>query len=105
MAVAVASVQCGYGNTAPLQLDMDPGLANGDEGVAKVEALIRGHFELGGTMINMNVIDKKQVLEAHQDPSKYPNLIVRVTGFSAYFASLSKNLRQLVVDRILAEET
>jgi formate C-acetyltransferase len=105
MAVAVASVQCGYGNTAPLQLDMDPGLASGDEGVGKVEALIRGHFELGGTMINMNVIDKKQVLEAHQDPSKYPNLIVRVTGFSAYFASLSKNLRQLVVDRILAEET
>jgi pyruvate-formate lyase len=105
MAVAVASVQCGYGNTAPLQLDMDPGLASGNEGVAKVEALIRGHFELGGTMINMNVIDKKQILEAHQDPSKYPNLIVRVTGFSAYFASLSKNLRQLVVDRILAEET
>ena len=105
MAVAVASVQCGYGNTAPLQLDMDPGLASGNDGVAKVEALIKVHFELGGTMINMNVIDKKQVLEAHQDPSKHPNLIVRVTGFSAYFASLSKNLRQLVVDRILAEET
>jgi len=105
MAVAVASVQCGYGNTAPLQLDMDPGLARGEEGLAKVEALIKGHFELGGTMINMNIVDKKQILEAHQDPSKYPNLIVRVTGFSAYFASLSRNLRQLVVDRILSEET
>jgi len=105
MAVAVASVQCGYGNTAPLQLDMDPGLARGEDGLAKVEALIKGHFEMGGTMINMNVIDKKQILEAHKDPSKYPNLIVRVTGFSAYFASLSKNLRQLVVDRILSEET
>jgi formate C-acetyltransferase len=105
MAVAVASVQCSYGNTAPLQLDMDPGLARGEEGIEKVEALIRGHFRMGGTMINMNVIDKKQILEAHKDPSKYPNLIVRVTGFSAYFASLSKNLRQLVIDRILAEET
>jgi formate C-acetyltransferase len=105
MAVAIASVQCGYGNTAPLQLDMDPGLSRGEEGIEKVEALIRGHFKMGGTMINMNVIDRKQILEAHQDPSKYPNLIVRVTGFSAYFASLSKNLRQLVVDRILAEET
>jgi len=105
MAVAVASVQCGYGNTAPLQLDMDPGLARGEEGLAKIEALIRGHFEMGGTMINMNVIDKKQILEAHKDPSKYPNLIVRVTGFSAYFASLSKDLRQLIVDRIVAEES
>jgi len=104
MAVAVASVQCGYGNTAPLQLDMDPILARGEEGLAKVEALIRGHFALGGTMINMNVINRQQILEAHEDPSKYPDLIVRVTGFSAYFASLSKDVRQLVVDRIITEE-
>jgi len=105
LAVAVASVQCGYGNTAPLQLDMDPVLARGEEGVDKVEALIRGHFAMGGTMINMNVVSKQQILEAHKDPSSYPNLIVRVTGFSAYFASLSPDLRQLVVDRIIAEES
>jgi len=104
MAVAVASVQCGYGNTAPLQLDMDPVLAGGEEGLEKVEALIRGHFALGGTMINMNVINKEKILEAHKDPSRFPDLIVRVTGFSAYFASLSKELRQLIVDRIIAEE-
>ena len=59
---------------------------------------------MGGTMINMNIIDKETILEAHKDPSKYPDLIVRVTGFSAYFASLSKSLRELVVNRILAEE-
>lgn len=104
MAIAIASVECGYGNPVPLQLDMDPALARGEEGLAKVEALIRGHFALGGTEISMNVINKRQILEAHKDPSKYPNLIVRVTGFSAYFASLSKNLRQLIVDRIISEE-
>ena len=32
----------------------------------------------------------------------HPDLIVRVTGFSAYFASLSPEFRQLVVNRILA---
>jgi formate C-acetyltransferase len=55
-------------------------------------------------MINMNVINKQQILEVHKDPNKYPDLIVRVTGFSAYFASLSKELRQLVVDRMITEE-
>jgi len=104
MAMAIASVECGYGNPTPLQLDMDPALARGEEGVAKMEALIRGHFALGGTEISMNVINKRQILEAHKDPSKYPDLIVRVTGFSAYFASLSPELRQLVVDRIIAQE-
>ena len=51
----------------------------------------------------MNVMDAETVLEAHKDPSKYPDLVVRVTGFSAYFASLSPEFRQLVVDRIIAE--
>ena len=103
MAVAVAAVQPGYGNTAPLQLDMDPGISRGRDGVEKVVDLIRTHFDLGGTQINLNVVDRAQILEAHADPSKHPNLIVRVTGFSAYFASLSPEFRQLVVDRIVSE--
>jgi formate C-acetyltransferase len=104
LATAVASVQCGYGNTAPWQFDIDPAIVKAEGGIDKVEALIRGHFKLGGTLINMNVLDKKKILEANKNPSKYPDLVVRVTGFSAYFASLSPELRQLVVDRIVAED-
>jgi formate C-acetyltransferase len=102
MAVAVAAVQPGYGNTAPLQLDMDPGVATGPAGVAKVAALLRGHFALGGTMININIVDRDTILAAADDPAAYPDLIVRITGFSAYFASLSPELRQYVVDRVVA---
>jgi pyruvate-formate lyase len=46
---------------------------------------------------------QKKVLEARKDPGKYPDLVVRVTGFSASFASLSPELRQFVVDRMLRE--
>lgn len=104
MAMAVASVQPGYGNTAPLQLDIDASSIRGEEALTKIEALIRGHFASGGTLINMNILNKEQIIEAHKDPSKFPDLMVRVTGFSAYFASLSRDFRQLVVDRIVAEE-
>jgi len=104
LALAVASVQPGYGNTAPMQIELDPGLSKSPDDVDKVIALIRGHFELGGTQINMNILNKKAVLEAHKDPSTHPDLVVRVTGFSAYFASLSPEMRQIVVDRIIAEE-
>lgn len=102
MAAAIASVQPGFGNTAPMQIEFDPGIAVEQGGVDHVANLIRTHFELGGTQINMNIMDVQQVLEAHKDPSKFPDLVVRVTGFSAYFASLSPEFRQLVVDRILA---
>jgi formate C-acetyltransferase len=103
MAVAIASVQSGYGNTAPMQMELDPGITKDEGGVEHVMNLIKTHFELGGTQINLNIMDAQQVLEAHKDPSKYPDLVVRVTGFSAYFASLSPDFRQLVVDRILTE--
>lgn len=103
MAAAIAAVQPGYGNTAPMQIELDPMLSREDGGVDLVASLIRTHFELGGTQINMNIMDHEKVLEAHKDPSLYPDLVVRVTGFSAYFASLSPAFRQLVVDRIIAE--
>jgi formate C-acetyltransferase len=103
MAVAIATVQSGYGNTAPMQMELDPGITKEEGGVDHVVNLIKTHFELGGTQINLNIMDAAKVLEAHKDPSKYPDLVVRVTGFSAYFASLSPDFRQLVVDRILTE--
>jgi formate C-acetyltransferase len=102
MAVAIASVQPGYGNTAPMQMELDPMITREDEGVALVSNLISTHFKLGGTQVNLNIMDAKKVLQAHKDPGKYPDLVVRVTGFSAYFSSLSPEFRQLVVNRIIA---
>ena len=97
----IASVQCGYGNTAPLQIEFDPRITMDEKGVDVVLNLIETHFRQGGTLININVLDKEKLLEAHQDPTKHPDLVVRVTGFTAYFASLSPEFRQLVVDRFL----
>ena len=104
LAVAVAKVQPGYGNTAPMQMDLDPGLGRDESGLNNVKALIKGHFNMGGTQINLNVLDKAKIMEANKDPRKFPDLVVRVTGFSAYFASLSPEFRQLVVDRIISSE-
>lgn len=99
----IASVQCGHGNTAPLQLEFDPHLGADEEGVARIVHLIRSHFDQGGTLININVLDAEKLMAAHADPEAYPDLVVRVTGFTAYFLSLSPEFRQLVVDRFLNE--
>jgi formate C-acetyltransferase len=103
MAAAIASVQSHWGNSAPMQLELDPALGKDQGGIDSVVDLISTHMDMGGTQVNLNIMDREQVLEAHQDPSKYPDLVVRVTGFSAYFASLSPEFRQLVVDRIIKE--
>ena len=100
-ATGIASVQCGFGNTAPLQLEFDPQVALDDDGVEKVMNIILAHFKLGGTLININVLDGEKLIEANKDPNLHPDLVVRVTGFTAYFASLSPKFRQLVVDRFI----
>ncbi|NLV58539.1 MAG: formate acetyltransferase [Clostridiales bacterium] len=102
MANSIASVQPFYGNCAPVQLELDPGIANNEEGIDKMVSMIRTILETGNTLLNINIIDKHKILEAHKDPSRYPDLVVRVTGFTAYFSMLSPEFRQLVVDRILA---
>ncbi|MDY3304945.1 MAG: pyruvate formate lyase family protein [Clostridia bacterium] len=97
----IASVQCEYGNTAPLQIEFDPHVSADENGVNTVLALIEGHFKQGGTLININVLDGEKLMEADKNPEAYPDLVVRVTGFTAYFASLSPGFRKLVVDRFL----
>ena len=103
MAKAIAQVQPGYGNTAPFQLELDPQAGDLDETVKKVGGLLKGHFDLGGTLININVVDAEKIRKAHKNPELYPDLVVRVTGFTAYFATLSEEFRQLVVDRLITE--
>ena len=101
---AVASVQAGYGNSAPLHLDIDDGLVASAGGVDALCALIHTHNQMAGTLLNLNVVSAEQIRRAHEDPDAYPDLVVRVTGYSAFFSSLSKEYRQQVVDRYLARE-
>ena len=100
MCNSIAAVQPGFGNTAPVQLEVDPQIANDEEGVDKMCAMIKGIMNSGNTLLNINIIDAKRILEADSDPSKFPDLVVRVTGFTAFFAMLSAKFRKLVVDRV-----
>jgi formate C-acetyltransferase len=103
MVNAISSVQPGFGNTAPVQLELDPSIAESPEAIGKIMALVRTMFDQGCTLLNINLIDEDRVLEAHKDPSMFPDLVVRVTGFTSYFSMLSPRFRQLVVDRILSK--
>ncbi len=101
MAKAIAMVQPGYGNTAPFQLELNPTILNRENVIDLIEAVIKTHFDLGGTLVNINIIDAETLRQAHNDPMKFPNLVVRVTGFTAYFVALSPEFRQLVIDRVI----
>ena len=104
MANSIAAIQPGYGNTAPVQLELDPALGDTPEALDKLVSMVRTLLASGNTLLNINIIDADKVLEAHEHPERYPDLVVRVTGFTAYFSMLSRDFRQLVVDRILTRK-
>ena len=58
-----------------------------------------GFFEM-----QMNVISSKTLIEAKENPEKFPNLIVRVWGFSAYFNDLPDSYKDNLIKRALENE-
>lgn len=67
--------------------------------IEKIAKLIRTYFKLGGHHIQFNVIDKKTLLKAQENPEEYTNLIVRVAGYSDYFNNLNKELQDEIIQR------
>ena len=54
--------------------------------------------------MQMNVVSSETLLAAKKNPSLFPNLIVRVWGFSAYFNDLPENYKDLLIRRAIESE-
>lgn len=59
----------------------------------------QGFFEM-----QMNIMDSETLIEAKKHPEKYPGLIVRVWGMSAYFNELPESYKDLLIERAIAAE-
>ena len=49
--------------------------------------------------VQINCISNETLLDAQKHPENYKDLLVRVSGFSAYFTHLPKDVQQEVIDR------
>lgn len=67
----------------------------------KFKAFLRGYIENGGTALQINILDADVLRDAQKHPSEYRHLLVRVTGYNAYFASIGRELQ----DEIIARES
>ena len=52
----------------------------------------------------ITVVNRRELEDAMVHPEKYPNLIVRVSGFSAVFVKLSRNVQEELLSRVLYDE-
>ena len=77
-----------------------PQILEKEEDRQKLELLIRTFFDvLHGWHVQYNVVSRETLLDAQKHPEKYPDLIVRVAGYSAFFNVLSPQTQNDIIAR------
>jgi pyruvate formate-lyase/glycerol dehydratase family glycyl radical enzyme len=101
-AVAISSGKLnheGMSGGSILNVKFNPSTMEGEEGLDRFTNYIKGALESGIWHMQFNVVDAKTLRDAQKNPEKYPDLIVRVAGYSAFFVGLSKQLQEDVIGR------
>jgi len=70
------------------------------ENRAFIKALFKVYFKKGGPHIMVTVVDRGTLEDAMEHPEKYPDLIVRVSGFSAIFVDLERDIQEELISRV-----
>jgi len=82
-----------------LNLSLHAAALRAGDGLERLGQLLATYFERGGMQVQLNAIGREQLLEAQAHPDTSPPLVVRVTGFSADFLTLSRTMQDDIIRR------
>jgi formate C-acetyltransferase len=82
-----------------INVKLSPKCLEGDEGTAKLVDFIKAFCDLKLWHVQFNVINQETLIDAQLRPELHRGLIVRIAGYSAYFADLSRDLQNDLIAR------
>jgi choline trimethylamine-lyase len=88
-----------HGSGTLLNMKFSPDLLKNERDRQNFISLLRSEQELGGYHIQFNVVNTETLRAAQKTPEKYPDLLVRVAGYSAFFVDLHKDAQETIIMR------
>jgi pyruvate-formate lyase len=82
-------------------ITFNPSILRNPEHREKFKSYLKGYVEQGGTCLQINMLDSEMLKDAQKHPENYKDLLVRITGYNAYFTAIGKELQ----DEIIARES
>lgn len=94
----IDQTRIGFGNS--LNMKFPRYLLGSGTGVKSLESLELAYFKKGGFHVQFNVIDADVLRDAQLHPEQHADLIVRVSGYSAYFTRLGREIQDDLIRRV-----
>jgi pyruvate-formate lyase len=80
-------------------MTFSPSILRDPEHRQKFKAFLKGYAENGGSALQVNLVNADMLRDAQEHPENYRHLLVRVTGYNAYFTSIGRELQNEIIAR------
>lgn len=80
-------------------MTFNPSILRDPEHRQKFKSFLKGYIENGGSALQVNLINADMLRDAQNHPENYRHLLVRVTGYNAYFTAIGRELQNEIIAR------
>jgi formate C-acetyltransferase len=90
-------------NGMALNMKFNESLFNMEKNKDVFISLFKGYFSEGGMQVQYIIQDAETLIDAKEHPEKYPDLMVRISGYTAYFNDLNEHMKDEIINRAIMQ--